>query len=148
MFALRDQLRNYAFDEVIDPESRLYNLLQERINNTVDYLYLVDIKVLFDARRFLKGNPSVLKKIEKNRRLVESCELTEVQEIDRQIDKFLCFTLLANSACFFIWSILLILILLAIHRTGKTLWKSVKDLVFDLTCVPEREMIKFTPKIV
>jgi len=148
MFALRDKLRHYAYDEVIYPESRVYRLLQGRINITVDYLYLVDVKALFDAYRLLKENPAISKRIEKHRQLIESCEIPEVREIDGQLNRFLTITLLANSACFFLWFGFLLLMLLTIHRTGKTLWCSAKDLVLDMPYVPEREIAKFAPKVI
>lgn len=145
MFALRDKLRHYAYDEVISSNSRVYKILQDRINITVDYLYLVDLKVVFDVNKFLKKNQTISKRVEKNRRLIKSSELVEVREIDDELNKLLFLTMIYNSASFFVWSVLLMLLLLAILHTGKTLWSTAKDLVFRIPCVPEREVIKFAP---
>ena len=147
MFELRDQLRHLAYDEIIDPNSRIYKALQGRINVTVDYLYLVDLKALFDAYKHIKNSPTLRKQIEKNRQLTDKCELAQVKDIDNKLNKIFATTLLVNSACFFIWSGLFLLVLLTIHRTGKTLFNSIKNLVLSIPCVPEHEVIKFVPKI-
>jgi len=139
LFALRDRLRLLKIEKPDELDDTTFKYGQESLNMLLGFLHRYDIASFVKAAFYLKQNPSLFKRIQKRREIIENCPSKEFQEIHTQSVKIGIVTATANSFFLFVLLFILVLPILLLIK-GLTYIKSqVKDNAAELFSIPERE---------
>ena len=143
MFRLRDRLRVLAREQGDKLSPGVYRSVQSSINGTIQLLYRLDLATACEILKIMQKDPGLQRRIQKRIEEIQSCPIEAIQDLRRDHQKLIAFTVFANSAILFLWLavpvVIYVLIASAFQGMG-VLWNRFRSAVVSIMCVPEKEI--------
>lgn len=143
MFALRDDLRSLACEKTDELDSKVYEQMQDSINTALAFLYRIDVRSIYEVAQLLKSDTSLKERAGKRAHEIENYPMEELQNIRRKCLTVFALALFANSAIFFLYLgiplILIAFIMFIFNRLNEVVAKL--NIIFkSVICAPEKEI--------
>ena len=135
LFRLRDDLRRAKLHNEISDDGA-YDVIQGSLNNSINFVFLADYRLLSEVRHAIKTKPEVAKVTEKRLRVLDESKDGIIEDVRRQSRKIFSYALvtgmgglclyLVPMACLFVF------------------FGSVKNLIKSTLAMPTRQLNKAT----
>lgn len=139
LFALRDRLREIKISGGEDIDDKLFKIVDDGINNTIQFLPYATISTFVDYVLATHSDDRIKKRVEGRVEYVEKSNCPEVIAIANKTSQYLFQTLIYNSLMLSIYFLPLVIISLTIHSFWKWIRRTARLLSFtnSLKVVPQ-----------
>lgn len=144
LFNLRDRLRTLKIKNKDNIPSVVFDHLNQSINSSINHLPYFKVSLLIEAKREFEINKSLQEKVEKRVRLVDSCQVEEIQKISQDTIKYSMNAFIVNTGSWVIYLLpffIIIYILIQINIVAFGLGKQIQKISYT----PDYEFEKLIP---